>query len=171
MYICTYMYIHQHTKNSRFSISLSLYIYIICIIQNTHVQIAIVQLANRTNLNRAAYTSACTPAATPATTGNVTPRVLFSLLTVSFFSVLICTHTHAHHRRANWRSRCRRRPGRQPVQPRPQRQDADRESRFQHQFSEQLQGSNGQRSWYPFGQRRYCIDYRRQAAPRKIIHD
>jgi 5'-nucleotidase len=34
-------------------------------IQNTHVQIAIVQLANRTNLNRAAYTSECTPAATP----------------------------------------------------------------------------------------------------------
>ena len=38
---------------------------IIYIIQNTHVQIAIVQLANRTNLNRAAYTSECTPAATP----------------------------------------------------------------------------------------------------------
>jgi transcription elongation factor len=65
------------------------------IIQNTHVQIAIVQLANRTNLNQAAYTSECTSAATPnatqiaytsecpaatpsSTTGNATPRVLFS---------------------------------------------------------------------------------------------
>jgi hypothetical protein len=38
------------------------------IIQNTHVQIAILQLANRTNLNQAAYTSGCTPAATPNAT-------------------------------------------------------------------------------------------------------
>ncbi len=50
---------------------------VVYIIQNTHVQIAIVQLANRTNLNQAAYTSACTPAATPATTGNATQWLYF----------------------------------------------------------------------------------------------